>query len=762
MNVPIDNVRSVGELMTNQLKTAFSRMERIAKERMGLKETDTMKPQDLISIKPIVASIKEFFGSSQLSQFMDQVNPLAELTHKRRLNALGPGGLSRDRAGFEVRDVHYTHYGRMCPIETPEGPNIGLIVSLAIYTRVNEYGFLEAPYRKIDDGKATQEVDYLSAMDEDKYYIGQASAAMDAKGNFETNSLACRRYGDYSSREPKDVQYMDVSPKQVISVSAALVPFLEHDDANRALMGCNMQRQATPLLFPEPPIVGTGMERKCAYDSGVLVKSKTAGEVIWVASDEIRIQSEEQKKTGEYDSYPLLKYQRTNQDTCYHQRPVVEMGQKVEVGTPLADGPATFNGELALGRNILVGFVPWNGYNYEDAVLISQRVVKEDMYTSIHIHEFSTEIRETKLGPEKITRDVPNTSEKTLDNLDSEGIIRVGAKVRSGDILIGKVTPKSETETTPEFKLLNSIFGEKAKDVRDSSLRVPHGVEGTIIDVQRLRRSQGDDLNPGVDEVVKVLIATKRKLREGDKMAGRHGNKGIVARILPEEDMPYLEDGTPLDVCLNPLGVPSRMNIGQIMESELGLAGKYLKEWYEAPVFQSPSNDQIEAKLMEAGFDKTSKAILRDGRTGEPFQNAVFVGVIYYLKLHHLVDDKMHARSTGPYSLVTQQPLGGKAQFGGQRLGEMEVWALEAYGAANTLQELLTIKSDDMTGRSQIYESIVKGEPSTAAGVPESFNVLVQELRGLALDFSIKDAKGKPIPLTERDEELITKANSNF
>ena len=539
----------------------------------------------------------------------------------------------------------------MCPIETPEGPNIGLIVSLAIYTRVNEYGFLEAPYRKIDDGKATQEVDYLSAMDEDKYYIGQASAAMDAKGNFETNSLACRRYGDYSSREPKDVQYMDVSPKQVISVSAALVPFLEHDDANRALMGCNMQRQATPLLFPEPPIVGTGMERKCAYDSGVLVKSKTAGEVIWVASDEIRIQSEEQKKTGEYDSYPLLKYQRTNQDTCYHQRPVVEMGQKVEVGTPLADGPATFNGELALGRNILVGFVPWNGYNYEDAVLISQRVVKEDMYTSIHIHEFSTEIRETKLGPEKITRDVPNTSEKTLDNLDSEGIIRVGAKVRSGDILIGKVTPKSETETTPEFKLLNSIFGEKAKDVRDSSLRVPHGVEGTIIDVQRLRRSQGDDLTPGVDEVVKVLIATKRKLREGDKMAGRHGNKGIVARILPEEDMPYLEDGTPLDVCLNPLGVPSRMNIGQIMESELGLAGKYLKEWYEAPVFQSPSNDQIEAKLMEAGFDKTSKAILRDGRTGEPFQNAVFVGVIYYLKLHHLVDDKMHARSTGPYSL---------------------------------------------------------------------------------------------------------------
>ncbi len=755
-------VRSVGELMTNQLKTAFSRMERIAKERMSLKETETMKPQDLISIKPIVASIKEFFGSSQLSQFMDQINPLAELTHKRRLNALGPGGLSRDRAGFEVRDIHYTHYGRMCPIETPEGPNIGLIVSLAIYTRVNEYGFLESPLRKIENGKATDKVEYLSAMDEDKYYTGQASAPMDEEGNFLNSTLACRRYGDYTSRAPEDVQYMDVSPKQIISVSASLIPFLEHDDANRALMGCNMQRQAVPLLYPEPPIVGTGMERKCAYDSGVLVKAKRPGEVIHVTSEEVRVQTEAQKKTGEYDSYPLLKYQRTNQDTCYHQRPVVEVGQKVEKGTVLADGPATFNGELALGRNILVGFVPWNGYNYEDAVLISQRVVKEDMYTSIHIKEFATEIRETKLGPEKITRDIPNTGEKSVDILDSEGIVRIGAKVRSGDILVGKTTPKSETETTPEFKLLNSIFGEKAKEVRDSSLRVPHGVEGTVIDVQRMRRTEGDELNPGVDEVVKVLIATKRKLREGDKMAGRHGNKGVVARILPIEDMPYLDDGTPLDVCLNPLGVPSRMNIGQIMESELGLAGKYLNEWYEAPVFQSPTNDQIEAKLMEAGFDRTSKAIVHDGRTGEPFQNTVFVGVIYYLKLHHLVDDKMHARSTGPYSLVTQQPLGGKAQFGGQRLGEMEVWALEAYGAANTLQELMTIKSDDMTGRSKIYESIVKGEPSTTAGVPESFNVLVQELRGLALDFTIYDAKGKQIPLTERDEELIAKAGSNF
>ena len=754
-------VRSVGELMTTQLKTAFSRMERIAKERMSLKETETLRPQDLISIKPIVASIKEFFSSSQLSQFMDQVNPLAELTHKRRLNALGPGGLSRDRAGIEVRDVHYTHYGRMCPIETPEGPNIGLIVSLAIYTRVNEYGFLEAPYRQIVDGKATDKVDYLSAMDEDKYYIGQVSTNLKQDGTFAIEHISCRHQGDYTTRSPKDVQYMDVSPKQVISVSAALVPFLEHDDANRALMGSNMQRQAVPLLFPEPPHVGTGMEAKCAYDSGVLIKAKRDGEVVFVAADEIRIKPDG-VADGILDMYQILKYQRTNQDTCYHQRPIVELGQKVKKGDVLADGPATFNGELALGRNILVGFVPWNGYNYEDAILISQRVLKEDMFTSIHIREYSTEIRDTKLGPEKITRDIPNTNEELLANLDQEGVIRVGAVVRSQDILVGKTTPKSETETTPEFKLLNSIFGEKAKEVRDTSLRVPHGVEGTVIDVQRLRRVDGNDLNPGVEEVVKVLIATKRKLREGDKMAGRHGNKGIVARILPIEDMPYLEDGTPLDICLNPLGVPSRMNIGQIMESELGLAGKYLNEWYEAPVFQSPSNEQIEAKLVEAGFHPSSKATLRDGRTGEPFKNDVFVGVIYFMKLHHLVDDKMHARSTGPYSLVTQQPLGGKAQFGGQRLGEMEVWALEAYGAANTLQELLTIKSDDMNGRSKIYESIVKGEPSTAAGVPESFNVLVQELRGLALDLTIYDEKGKQIPLTERDEDMINKIGSDF
>jgi DNA-directed RNA polymerase subunit beta len=756
-------IRSVGELMTNSMKTAFSRMERIAKERMSLKETDTIRPQDLISIKPIVASLKEFFGSSQLSQFMDQVNPLAELTHKRRLNALGPGGLSRDRAGFEVRDVHYTHYGRMCPIETPEGPNIGLIVSMANYTMVNDFGFLETPYRKVGGGKASETVEYLSAIEEDKYYIAQASAKLNEDGSFAENQVSCRHHGDYITRPPADIQYMDVSPKQIISVSASLIPFLEHDDANRALMGSNMQRQAVPLVFPEAPRVGTGMEQKCAYDSGVLVKAKHAGTVIRVSSSEVQVKPDvvDEPKKGkepkEYDSYPVIKFQRTNQDTCYNQRPIVNVGDHVEAGQVLADGPATEGGELALGRNVLVGFMPWNGYNYEDSILISERVVREDMFTSIHIKEFPIEVRETKLGPEKLTRDIPNASEKSLDCLDSEGIIFVGAKVRPGDILVGKVTPKSETETTPEFKLLNSIFGEKAKEVRDSSLRAPHGVEGTVIDIQRLRRSNGDDLNPGVDEMVKVLIAAKRKLREGDKMAGRHGNKGVVARILPEEDMPYMEDGTALDLCLTPLGVPSRMNIGQLLETELGWAGIHLNEWYSAPVFESPSAKDIEKKLKSAGLPPNSKTTLHDGRTGEPFVNKVFCGVIYFLKLHHLVDDKMHARSTGPYSLVTQQPLGGKAQFGGQRLGEMEVWALEAYGAANTLQELLTIKSDDMTGRSKIYESIVKGEPSTAAGIPESFNVLVQELRGLALDMSIWDEKGKQIPLTERDDEIIAK-----
>ena len=748
-------VRSVGELLANVMKSAFGRMERIAKERMSLKETDTIRPQDLVSIKPIVAAIKEFFGSSQLSQFMDQVNPLAELTHKRRLNALGPGGLSRDRASFEVRDVHYTHYGRMCPIETPEGPNIGLIVSLATYTTVNEYGFLETPFRKVEGGKATKRIEYLSAMDEDKYYVAQASAKIDKQGNFLEDSVSCRHQGDYTTRSANELQYMDVSPKQIISISAALVPFLEHDDANRALMGSNMQRQAVPLIFTEPPRVGTGMEEKCAYDSGVLLKARRDGVVDYVDAFRILIKPDADKKAR--DEYVLVKYQRTNQDTCYTQRPIVKKGEKVAKGQVVADGPATKDGELALGRNILAGFVPWNGYNYEDAILISERVVKEDMFTSVHIKEFQTEVRETKLGPERITRDIPNTSEKSLDSLDIEGIIRIGAKVKAGDILVGKVTPKSETETTPEFKLLNSIFGEKAKDVRDSSLRVPHGIEGTIIDVQRLKRSANDDLSPGVEEVVKVLIAAKRKLKEGDKMAGRHGNKGVVARVLPAEDMPYLEDGTPLDICLNPLGVPSRMNIGQIMETELGWAASILDEWYSCHVFQSPSQEQIEQKLKDAGLPVNSKALVRDGRTGEFFQNPVTVGIIYFMKLHHLVDDKMHARSTGPYSLVTQQPLGGKAQFGGQRLGEMEVWALEAYGAANTLQELLTIKSDDMTGRAKVYEAIVKGEPHTAAGIPEAFNVMVQELRGLALDIRVYDAKGKQIALTERDEDIINK-----
>ena len=745
-------VRSVGELLRNSLKVAFARMERIVRERMTLKGAETLKPQDIISIKPIVSAIREFFGSSQLSQFMDQCNPLAELTHKRRLNALGPGGLSRDRAGFEVRDVHSTHYGRMCPIETPEGPNIGLIVSLANYARVNKYGFLESPYRKVVNGKATKEVEYLSAFDEERHYIAQASAPLDKDGNFLEEQVAVRRAGDYTTRSPKDIKYMDVSPRQIISTAASLIPFLEHDDANRALMGCNMQRQAVPLLFPEAPIVGTGMESKAAYDSGVVVKARRAGTVEYVSSTKIVVRA----KDGA-DEYALAKFQRTNQDTCFNQVPIVNVGEKVEAGEVLADGSSTQNGELALGRNLLVGFVPWNGYNFEDAILISENVLKEDYYTSIHIHEFITEVRETKLGCEKITRDIPNTSEKSLEHLDAEGIVAVGTYVRSGSILVGKVTPKSETETTPEFKLLNSIFGEKAKEVQDSSLRLPHGVEGVVVDIQRLRRGQGDDIDPGVEEVVKVLITTKRKLRVGDKMAGRHGNKGVVAKIVPVEDMPYMADGTPLDICLNPLGVPSRMNIGQVMETALGMVGAKRNEWFVSPVFQSPSNETIGQMLEEVGLNKGSKVTLYDGLTGEPFKNQVFVGYMYYLKLHHLVDDKMHARSTGPYSLVTQQPLGGKAQFGGQRLGEMEVWALEAYGAANTLQELLTIKSDDMTGRAKIYEAIVKGEPTNPAGVPEAFNVMVQELRSLALDLSLSDNRGNQIPLTERDAEIISK-----
>ena len=767
-------VRSVGELLTNHLKVAFTRMERIAKERMSLKEADTIRPQDLISIKPIVATIKEFFGSSQLSQFMDQVNPLAELTHKRRLNALGPGGLSRDRAGFEVRDVHYTHYGRMCPIETPEGPNIGLIVSLANYTTVNEYGFLETPYRKVENGAVTRKIEYLSAIEEEKFFIAQAGATIDTSGKLPDHLMAVRKGGDYIAAGPESIQYMDVSPKQIISVSASLIPFLEHDDANRALMGSNMQRQAVPLIQPEPPRVGTGMEGKTAYDSGVLVLARNAGTVVHVTSREVHVRLDQEEGNGStvgsgqarvengMEVYDLVKYQRTNQDTCFSQKPIVTVGQRVEQGSVLADGPATYLGELALGRNVIVAFMPWNGYNYEDAILISSKVIKEDIFTSIHIKEFSVDVRETKLGPEKITRDIPNTSEQAFDQLDEEGVVRIGAHVPDSAILVGKVTPKSETDSTPEFKLLNSIFGEKAKEVRDTSLRVPHGVEGTVIDVQRLRRVDGDELNPGVEEVVKVLVATKRKLQEGDKMAGRHGNKGVIARILPEEDMPFMADGTPVDIVLNPLGVPSRMNLGQIMETELGWAAERLHEWYATPVFQSATNEMIADKLREAGLPETSKITLYDGLTGEAFENPVTVGVIYMMKLLHLVDDKMHSRSTGPYSLVTQQPLGGKAQFGGQRLGEMEVWALEAYGAANTLQELLTVKSDDMTGRAKIYESIVKGEAFQPSGVPESFNVLVQELRGLTLDISIYDSRGKLIPLTERDEELISRQGARF
>lgn len=746
-------IRSVGELLTNQLKVAFARVEHIAKDRMQLKETETLRPSDLISIKPIVTIVREFFSSDQLSQFMDQVNPLAELTHKRRLSALGTGGLTRDRAGFEVRDVHFTHYGRMCPIETPEGANIGLIVSLATYTKVNDYGFLEAPYRKVKDGKATKTVRYLDAMDEEKKIIAQANAVLDAKGNLVNEQVSVRKAGNYYSEDRNNVQYMDVSPKQVISVSTSLVPFIEHDDANRALMGSNMMRQAVPLLFPEAPIVGTGMEGRTAYDSGVVVKAKRAGKVSYVSSSRVDIIPDENPE--EIDSYRLQKFQRTNQDTCFSQKPIVALDDRIEKGDVIADGPATDHGELALGRNVLVGFIPWNGYNYEDAILISERVVKEDIFTSIHLSEFEAEVRENKNGADRLTRDIPNVSEKKLENLDEEGIIRIGAKVKANDILVGKVTPKADNDPTPELKLLRTLFGEKAKDVKDTCRRVPAGVSGTVIDVQRLKKSEGDELSPGVEEIVKVIIATKRKLRAGDKLAGRHGNKGVVSRILPEEDMPYLADGTPLDICLNPLGVPSRMNLGQLMEASLGLAGLALNEKYAVPVFQSATNDMISKLLKKGGQPENSKAVLYDGLTGEPFENPLMIGCAYMLKLNHLVDDKMHARSTGPYSLITQQPLGGKAQFGGQRLGEMEVWALEAYGAANTLQEFLTIKSDDMNGRTKTYENIVKGESTTQAGIPESFNVLVQELRGLALDMSLWNDKGEQIPLTEKDEELI-------
>ncbi|MCU0846591.1 MAG: DNA-directed RNA polymerase subunit beta [Spirochaetes bacterium] len=741
-------IRSVGELIMNQIKVGFQRMERVIKERMTIQDLDIITPQALISIKPIAAVINEFFGSSQLSQFMDQTNPLAELTHKRRLNALGPGGLSRERAGFEVRDVHPSHYGRMCPIETPEGPNIGLIVSLSTFARINEYGFLETPYRVVEDGKVTDEIEYLTADKEDSYFIAQANAVIDVKGNFQSNMVPTRNRGNFPYKRPKEIQYMDVSPSQIFSVSTCLIPFLEHDDANRALMGSNMQRQAVPLLVEEAPFIGTGMEPFAAYDSGVLLISRKSGEVVFADAKTIKIKT----SSGEVEENELMKFKRTNQGTCFNQKPVVKAGQKIKSGDVLADGPATDSGRLALGKNILVAFMPWMGYNFEDAILISERLVSEDIYTSIHIEQFEVEARETKLGREVITRDIPNLSEKAFRDLDADGIVRIGAYVKPDDILVGKVTPKGEQDLTPEYKLLHSIFGEKAREVRDTSLRVPNGVEGIVVDVKRFTRENGDELSPGVEELVKVYIADKRKISVGDKMAGRHGNKGVISKIVPEQDMPYLPDGTPVDIVLNPLSVPSRMNLGQLLETELGWAAKELGIMIETPIFDGAKETDIRDYLKKANIPESSKTQLYDGRTGVPFEGEVMVGYIYMMKLAHMVDDKIHARSTGPYSLVTQQPLGGKAQFGGQRLGEMEVWALEAYGAAYTLQELLTVKSDDMLGRARIYEAIVKGINTTSPGIPESFNVLIQELRGLALDVRIYDEHNNEISLSEWSE----------
>ncbi len=741
-------VRSVGELIMNQIKVGFQRMERVIKERMTIQDLDQVTPQALISIKPITAVINEFFGSSQLSQFMDQTNPLAELTHKRRLNALGPGGLSRERAGFEVRDVHPSHYGRMCPIETPEGPNIGLIVSMSTYAHINEFGFLETPYKAVEKGKLSERVDYLTADEEDRYFIAQANAPLDDHGSLMKGLTPARNRGNFPYKKANEIQYMDVSPSQVFSISTCLIPFLEHDDANRALMGSNMQRQAVPLLTSETPLVGTGIEPAAAYDSGVLLIAARGGEVLYSDAKMIKIKT----SSGEIDEYPLLKFKRTNQGTCFNQTPIVREGQKVKAGDVIADGPATDNGRLALGKNILVAFMPWMGYNFEDAILISERLVKEDIFTSVHVEQFEIEARETKLGREVITRDIPNLSEKAFRDLDPDGVVRVGAYVNPDDILVGKVTPKGEQDLTPEYKLLHSIFGEKAREVRDTSLRVPNGIEGIILDVKRFSRENGDELAPGVEELVKVYIATKRKISVGDKMAGRHGNKGVISRVVPEYDMPYLPDGTPIDILLNPLSVPSRMNLGQLLETELGWAAKELNLIVETPIFDGAEEGDIREYLKKAGLPEDSKSVLYDGRTGLPFENRVMVGQIYMLKLAHMVDDKIHARSTGPYSLVTQQPLGGKAQFGGQRLGEMEVWALEAYGAAYTLQELLTVKSDDMLGRARIYEAIVKGINTTAPGIPESFNVLVQELRGLALDVRIYDENGNEISLSEWSE----------
>ena len=748
-------IRSVGELLQNQFRIGFSRMERVVKERMTLQaqEPDKVTPAALINIRPVMAAIKEFFGSSPLSQFMDQTNPLAELTHKRRLSALGPGGLSRDRAGFEVRDVHYSHYGRMCPIETPEGPNIGLISYLATFARINKYGFIEAPFRRIDKktGVVLDEVTYMTADVEDNYMVAQANEPLDENGRFVRKKVNARFRDEFMEIEASEADYMDVSPKMVVSVATAMIPFLENDDANRALMGSNMQRQAVPLLKTESPIVGTGMEYKAAVDSGTVVLAKRAGKVTKVSADLVEITTED----GSVDRYELIKFMRSNQGTCINQRPIVDEGQTVEANEVIADGPATSNGEISLGKNALIGFMTWEGYNYEDAVLINEKLVRNDVYTSIHIEEYELESRDTKLGPEEITRDIPNVGEDALANLDEDGIIRVGAEVHSGDILVGKVTPKGETELTAEERLLRAIFGEKAREVRDTSLRVPHCEYGIVVDVEVFTRENSDELSPGVNKVVRCYIAQKRKISVGDKMAGRHGNKGVVSSILPQEDMPFLDDGTPLDIVLNPLGVPSRMNIGQVLEVHLGFAYRKLGQKIATPVFDGAHEADIREALKEAGYREDGKSILTDGRTGLKFDNPVTVGVMYFLKLHHLVDDKIHARSTGPYSLVTQQPLGGKAQFGGQRFGEMEVWALEAYGAAYTLQEILTVKSDDVVGRVKTYESIVKGLNVPKPGIPESFKVLIKELQSLALDVKVLDKDGEEIDLRQSFDDEI-------
>ncbi|HIY39299.1 MAG TPA: DNA-directed RNA polymerase subunit beta [Candidatus Agathobaculum merdigallinarum] len=744
-------LRCVGELLQNQFRIGFSRMERVIRERMTIQDLDIVTPQSLINIRPVTAAIKEFFGSSPLSQFMDQNNPLAELTHKRRMSALGPGGLSRDRASFEVRDVHYSHYGRLCPIETPEGPNIGLISYLATYARVNDFGFIEAPYRTIDKetGCVTDQVQYMTADVEDEFIVCQATEPIDENGHLINDRITCRMRDEFVEVDRKDVDLMDVSPRMMVSVATAFIPFLDHDDANRALMGANMQRQAVPLLRTEAPFVATGMEYKAAVDSGTIPLAEGDGVVTRVTAREVVVQYD----NGQEKSYHLTKFLRSNQSTCINMRPIVDLGERVKAGDVLADGPSTDKGEIALGKNALIGFMTWEGYNYEDAVLLNERLVRDDVYTSIHIEEYESESRDTKLGPEEITRDIPNVGEDALRNLDERGIIRVGAEVQAGDILVGKVTPKGETELTAEERLLRAIFGEKAREVRDTSLRAPHGESGIVVDVKVFTRENGDELSPGVNMVVRVYIAQKRKISVGDKMAGRHGNKGVVSRILPQEDMPFLEDGTPLDIVLNPLGVPSRMNIGQVLEVHLGFAAAKRGWKVETPVFDGATLDDIKEMLVEAGVNEDGKSVVYDGRTGEQFDNRVTVGYMYYLKLHHLVDDKIHARSTGPYSLVTQQPLGGKAQFGGQRFGEMEVWALEAYGAAYTLQEILTVKSDDITGRVKTYEAIVKGHNVPQPGVPESFKVLVKELQSLCLDIQVLDENMEVIELADDDED---------